>query len=474
MRLLYIASVLCAAAAPPFAGAAPQTAHRLARRNEHSAPDAHGIAPFDDSEGDPDTDVGHSGSQNTSSVSTHGLHGLGNISLVPLTTSIRAANWSGIVQQIKDPHNRSYLVSCGILFCLGLTTYGHRLLKLWLFLGGFISVAVGFYFFAPKMLSGTQVCCGAGTEKEHVLISVGLGIFAGGVALWILKVGIFLGGSCLGLFISLAMRTSLAHMNVFQSEESFALFYFGAALVGGMVALYKDRPIIIALTAFGGAFGVVAGVGYFDDCDFSAVITHVEQEVASERTPGDLPQCIPVHVGMYFALAIAGMAIQCGCVPCLADPPAESSSKTNDRGASYLPVSKTRSGGLLQSDEEMELKELLVRNYIRDEAKRHRRKEKKRAAAATRHRKTRAGAHRHGTAASGGGMGHHDAGEGTTHSHTHHRTSPSHGVVHKSLDVPSGKRKVYRKKVSHAAHRPVAINTAFGDHSDTATSDGYP
>ena len=57
-------------------------------------------------------------------------------------------------------------------------------------------------------------CVSQGTEKEHVLISVGLGIFAGGVALWILKVGIFLGGSCLGLFISLAMRTSLAHMNV--------------------------------------------------------------------------------------------------------------------------------------------------------------------------------------------------------------------------------------------------------------------
>lgn len=172
---------------------------------------------------------------------------------------------------------------------------------------------------------------------------MGLGVFAGGLALWILKVGIFLGGSCLGLFISLGLRTSLAHMDVrkplllltspvrsciflsfsfeklcivtsvkatctqgeclvplhcldhprsaqsglfgstfacrflplsllrltggamalqiFQSDESFALFYFGSALCGGMLALYKDRPIIIFLTAAGGAFGVFVGIG---------------------------------------------------------------------------------------------------------------------------------------------------------------------------------------------------------------------
>lgn len=53
-----------------------------------------------------------------------------------------------------------------------------------------------------------------GTEKAHLLISAGLGVFAGGVALWVLNVGIFLGGSCLGLVISLCARTTLAHMSV--------------------------------------------------------------------------------------------------------------------------------------------------------------------------------------------------------------------------------------------------------------------
>jgi len=134
-----------------------------------------------------------------------------------------------------------------------------------LFMGGFFSVAIAFYMFAPKFLAGTEVCCGPGTEKEHVLISLGLGLFAGGVALWVLKIGIFLGGSCLGLVVSFGLRTVLAHFDVFQTDESFAMFYFGAAIVGGLLALYKDKPIIIFLTSFGGAFAFFIGVGYFGE-----------------------------------------------------------------------------------------------------------------------------------------------------------------------------------------------------------------
>lgn len=149
-------------------------------------------------------------------------------------------------------------------------------------------------------------------------------------------------------------------LQVFQSDESFALFYFGAALAGGLLALYKERPIIIFLTSFGGSFGVFVGVGYvpitplaffsdhlciallrgdrqsnltfshhsvysvrvvceskrsrhmadcgdlnhlivvryFDDCHITSIITHVEEEVSTEQTPDDLPECVPLHVAL--------------------------------------------------------------------------------------------------------------------------------------------------------------------------------
>jgi hypothetical protein len=72
-------------------------------------------------------------------------------------------------------------------------------------------------------------------------------------------------------FVILLLHSTLASsatdslvraLQVFQSDESFALFYFGAALAGGLLALYKERPIIIFLTSFGGSFGVFVGVGY--------------------------------------------------------------------------------------------------------------------------------------------------------------------------------------------------------------------
>jgi hypothetical protein len=60
-------------------------------------------------------------------------HGhFGNMSsVVDISDKLRAANWTGIVAQIQDPHNRSYVVSCGMMFALGLTVYGHHLLRLW-------------------------------------------------------------------------------------------------------------------------------------------------------------------------------------------------------------------------------------------------------------------------------------------------------------------------------------------------------
>eukprot|EP00041_Stephanoeca_diplocostata_P041501 m.8133 g.8133 ORF g.8133 m.8133 type:complete len:436 (+) comp6109_c0_seq2:233-1540(+) len=306
-----------------------------------------------------------------------------------LGTNLKEKNWTTVIASIEDPSNRSYVISCLMIFCFGMTVYGHQQIKLWLFLGGFISVAIAFYLFAPKILAGTDVCCGEGTEKAHVLISVGLGVLAGGIALWILQVGIFLCGTCLGLGVSLGLRTMLAHMSIFQSDVSFALFYTGAALVGGLVALYKNKPIIICVTAFGGSFGFFTGVGYFDDCDFLTIVTHVREEVESEMTPHDVPQCV-IFLGFFFFLfAIAGMMLQCGyfntCLAKLCGPcGSKSAGQDSDRGvprkrssrrrhAAYNPLFEKPSHGLdatdTDTDDASELKDLLVKKYIKEEIK---------------------------------------------------------------------------------------------------------
>lgn len=102
-------------------------------------------------------------------------------------------------------------------------------------------------------------------------------------------------------------------------------------------------------------------------------------------------------------------------------------------------VSTRRSGGL--ADEDLELKELLVRNYIRDEAKRHRKKEKRKATTRGRGGVTSRGA-RSASATAGGAA--------------FPRSKPDPGVV-------GGKRKVYRKKANRVAFHTGGSDTTSSD-----------
>lgn len=294
-----------------------------------------------------------------------------------LGDNLRGKNWTSVIHTMRDPRNRSYVVSSAMLCSLGLALFGHQLIRMWLFLGGFVSVAVAFYLFAPSVLPGTDVCCDPSTDKARVLISVGLGVLAGGVALWVLRVGVFLCGTCLGLGISLALRTALAHMHVFQSDVSFAMFYSAAALVGGLVALYKDKPIIIVVTAFGGAFAFFVGLGYFDQCAFVTIVTHVEAEVTSPRHPERLPRCVPPLAAGFVVLAVVGVLVQCGCAASVCASATGGGGTTGGGGGAGGRIGQAQNRRRrrrikreLLSDDDLELKELLVKRYLKDELKR--------------------------------------------------------------------------------------------------------
>lgn len=288
-------------------------------------------------------------------------------------------NWTRVVEQIEDPANRSYVVSMGMLMCLGLTLYGHQLIKLWLFLGGFVSVAAAFYIFAPSAFE-TDICCGPGTEKAHVIISLCLGVVAGVVCLWILNIGIFLCGTCFGLGVAITSRTFLAQLHVFQTQEQFAMFYVGCALAGGIFALYKERPIIICVTSFGGAFGFFVGVGYFEQCHFWKFAVFAEHEVAgsghteSLGESDSLPECVLLLASLYVILAIIGILVQCRLV----------CRRSNEDSSGKLTETRAKNGGALgrySHVDDIELREMLVKSYIKNEArKRNKRSRRKRVA----------------------------------------------------------------------------------------------
>lgn len=51
-----------------------------------------------------------------------------------------------------------------------------------------------------------------------------------------------------------APSLATGQLDVLHDSLSFALFYAGFGLAGGLLALYRDKPVIVIVTAAGGAF----------------------------------------------------------------------------------------------------------------------------------------------------------------------------------------------------------------------------
>eukprot|EP00053_Salpingoeca_punica_P011061 m.99061 g.99061 ORF g.99061 m.99061 type:complete len:460 (+) comp15576_c0_seq1:249-1628(+) len=229
---------------------------------------------------------------------------------------LRNGNITKLVDEVRDPSNKQYLYVMGMIASLMLCLMGYHSLRIWLFLGGFISLAGVFYALAPSMIH-TDICCGPETQKNLLLICLGIGVAGGLIALWILKIGIFMTGSCLGLAVGLAARTILGELHLLNTDLAFAIFYATIGFVGGMLALYKEKPIIVALTAFGGAFGFFVGVGYFQKCDFMLVGILLREEINGGDTEHlVLTKCNRILLGCWVALAIIGVLVQYN-VPCM-------------------------------------------------------------------------------------------------------------------------------------------------------------
>ena len=204
--------------------------------------------------------------------------------------------------------------------CIWLAFYGYQILHIWVFLGGFVSAGFFIYTVSPFIFDG-EICCGSGadaeaqTERARLMASVGVGLVAGALAIYALKVGVFLSGTCFGLGLALSTRTVLAHLHVFQTGASFATFYLISALVGGLLAVYKEQPIIILATSFGGCFGFFICVGHFQHCPFIDTITHVEEAVESHsKSPDNLPECAKVEGVLFVAMFVLSALFQYGCL----------------------------------------------------------------------------------------------------------------------------------------------------------------
>ncbi|MEO0052954.1 MAG: DUF4203 domain-containing protein [candidate division WOR-3 bacterium] len=132
-----------------------------------------------------------------------------------------------------------------VIFLLGLvvTVFGYRLLKFTLVVFGF---GLGVYL---GWLLGIRI---GAVKWLVVLAGIGLGVLGALLTVWLFKVSVFLLGAVAGILLTLIISGATGWHQL--------LIVLVGALTGGILALLIQRPVLSLLTAFVGAWGMVAGV----------------------------------------------------------------------------------------------------------------------------------------------------------------------------------------------------------------------
>lgn len=127
----------------------------------------------------------------------------------------------------------------GILVCF----FGYRLLRLTLIITGF---ALGGYlgFFIASRFTGPGWLT--------VLSVIGLGVLGAVLTGFLFKLGVFVLGAVAAGLLVLVFAPGTGWQEV--------IFVLGIGLAGGVLALFLQRPVIAFLSAFLGAWWVVAGL----------------------------------------------------------------------------------------------------------------------------------------------------------------------------------------------------------------------
>jgi len=147
----------------------------------------------------------------------------------------------------SQPDTLAIIAAASILIGAIQCFLGYRLLKIILGLTGFFIGGV-----AAAAIAGDM------TKETVVILIAGL---VGGVVGAILMVaayfvGVFVVGACLGYVGGAAAMGALGlHFD--------PLFLIVPAVLGGVLALVFQKFMVVVSTAFGGSWGVVAGLGYF-------------------------------------------------------------------------------------------------------------------------------------------------------------------------------------------------------------------
>jgi len=187
-------------------------------------------------------------------------------------------------------------VALGMLLGIVICFYGYRLFKPTLFIVGFIvGAGITYYVLYYKTQVGIILL---------VILPILAGVLFGLVLLIFAVVGIFVLGA-LFAFLLVCILLSTREGGLITSKIAILVILGAAPLIGGVVAVLMQKPLIIIATSFAGAYAFVAGIDHIFHGGFSDVIPHIiayhtEYIQADYKTYIEIAGCfILFAIGMY-------------------------------------------------------------------------------------------------------------------------------------------------------------------------------
>jgi len=193
----------------------------------------------------------------------------------------------------------TYVIT-GVAIAVGMVAvfFGYKLLKPFLFVFGFV-IAAGI----------TYLILWHYTKVGLVVIIFApliAGIAGGFVLLFLMKVGIFFLGSAAG-FILFCTLMSVRDEGLIHEPIAIDVGLVVCPIIGGIIALLIQKPLIIFSTSFGGSYAVIAGVDRFVHGGFSQVIPNL---ISNHRELIGADFKTYIEIGVCFALTIVGIYVQ--------------------------------------------------------------------------------------------------------------------------------------------------------------------
>mmetsp|Transcript_15627 Transcript_15627/g.49813 ORF Transcript_15627/g.49813 Transcript_15627/m.49813 type:complete len:309 (+) Transcript_15627:1006-1932(+) len=149
----------------------------------------------------------------------------------------------------------------GVVILVGLVQcfWGYKILKPSVFIAGAAVGGIAGYY------AGAAAASGHASEQLWAFgAMIVLAIIVGVFLLALLEAGIFILGCVLGVTVALLLNDAVLYR--ISESHPHVVLYVAMGVMGiafGLIALWKQRPIIIVATALGGAYAAAYGIGHF-------------------------------------------------------------------------------------------------------------------------------------------------------------------------------------------------------------------